>query len=206
MARLYQQHPLSTLQSPPPRQQNALPGVTQGAEQCHKGHRGCHTHRAGWQQGSCPACSPRRTHFATGRCLPPPPALHRHSLHPAGLFIISICSCLSLLRDTNSKHPSPARTCRSQPQPAGDSGSGGAAPCSGGSCTPPVPGGPLGARAGVARGGDTQGVTGARGVARPAWGWAGETGSVCSPCREGQRWLGEMLPAGPQDGHWDGHS
>lgn len=76
------------------------------------------------------------TLFAIGSCLPP--SLHRHSLHPAGLFIISICSCLSLLRDMNSKHLSPAWTCRSQPQPAGDSGSRGAAPCSGGSCAPPA--------------------------------------------------------------------
>lgn len=77
------------------------------------------------------------TFSAMGSCLPP--SLYRHSLHPVGLFIISICSCLSLLRDTNSKHLSPARTCRSQPQPAGDSGSRGAAPCLGGSRAPPAP-------------------------------------------------------------------
>lgn len=135
-----------------------------------------------------------------GNACSPPLSLHRRSLHPAGLFIISICSCLSLLRDTNSKHPSPARTCRSQPQPAGDSGSGGAAPCSGGSHTPPpVPGGPLGARARVTQGGDTQGVTGAQRVARPARGWAGETGGVCSPWQRGWgrcSWLDPKMVTG----------
>lgn len=107
------------------------------------------------------------TCFAMGCCLPP--SLCRLSLlHPAGLFIISICSCLSLLRDTNSKHLSPVWTCRLQPQPAGDSGSGGEAPCSGGflHSPHPMPGEPLPTQMpghGVARHGDTQGVPGAWG-------------------------------------------
>lgn len=141
MTRWYPQLPHSFCLpcSIPPSSKHPSPAASWHLEgkMCYERHCRCHLSlcRRAVMKLFCPVFP--QTCFAMGCCLPP--SLCRLSLHPAGLFIISICSCLSLLRDTNSKHLSPVRTCRLQSQPAGDSGSGGEAPCSSGSCTPPTP-------------------------------------------------------------------